>query len=79
MWLVIRRFCLSNDGECSVFDVLPGPTDLVDPDFSHGWLCFERGGERRRLAPIPADWERLSEQDLSQMWTSAKRVARIEL
>ena len=22
-----------------------------------GWLCFDAGGDRRRLTPIPADWE----------------------
>jgi len=23
-----------------------------------GWLCFERGPDRRRLSPIPGDWNR---------------------
>ena len=22
-----------------------------------GWLCFDGGGDRRRLTPIPRDWE----------------------
>jgi len=79
MWLVMRRFSLADDGECSVFNVVPRPSDWVDPEFSHGWLCFELGNERRRVAPIPADWERLSEQDLSEMWLTATRVPRIEL
>ena len=26
-----------------------------------GWLCFEGGGTRRRLAPIPADWEQCAD------------------
>jgi hypothetical protein len=25
---------------------------------SEGWLCFERGSDRRRLSPIPGDWNR---------------------
>ena len=76
---MVRRFCLNSGKDCSVFDVFPGPSDLVDPDFSRGWLCFEHGEERRRVAPIPEDWERLSEHDLSQMWQRAKRVERIEI
>jgi len=31
-----------------------------------GWLCFEREGERRRLAPIPADWTRCDEGRLER-------------
>ena len=30
------------------------------PGYELGWLCFEGGGQRRRLSPIPADWERCS-------------------
>ena len=26
-------------------------------DLSEGWLCFECGSEKRRLAPIPPEWE----------------------
>ena len=29
----------------------------IRPSMSQGWLAFEeRNGERRRLAPIPAEW-----------------------
>ena len=76
---MIRRFSLSNDGECSVFNVVPDPSTVLDPEFTQGWLCFERGDERRRFAPIPADWERLSEHDLSKLWTTATRVIRVVL
>jgi hypothetical protein len=24
---------------------------------SEGWLCFESAGEKRRLSPIPPEWE----------------------
>lgn len=38
-------------------------------DVAHGWLAFEpaRGGEKRRLSPIPANWEHASEDDLRAM------------
>ncbi len=29
-----------------------------------GWVCFARPGEKRRLAPTPADWEQASESEL---------------
>lgn len=30
---------------------------LVPPALLDGWLCFETGGERRRLAPVPSGWD----------------------
>jgi hypothetical protein len=76
---MVRHFCFDNGEECSVFNVPPGLSDLVDPDFADGWLCFDRGDERRRLAPIPVDWENLPDGELSQMWARAKRAPRIKL
>jgi hypothetical protein len=37
---------------------------VVQPGYENGWLCFAAGGQRRRLAPIPADWEDCSERAL---------------
>lgn len=28
----------------------------MDPILLNGWLCFESGGDRRRLSPVPPDW-----------------------
>ena len=28
----------------------------VQPGLENGWLCFQSADERRRFAPIPADW-----------------------
>lgn len=30
---------------------------FVGRDLSDGWLCFESSNEKRRLAPIPPEWE----------------------
>ena len=30
----------------------------------NGWLCFEAAGERRRLTPIPDDWDRADDPHL---------------
>ena len=34
-----------------------------------GWLCFEASGNRRRLTPIPSDWEVCP-------WTTLERYCR---
>ena len=41
------------------------------PGYELGWLCFEGGGQRRRLAPIPPDWERCSCEALDLYRTDA--------
>ena len=39
----------------------------VSPTFAGGWLTFESDHERRRLAPIPADWH-IASIDLLAHW-----------
>ena len=73
----MRRFCLDNGEDCVVFAMRPAPADLTDPDFMHGWLCFQREEERRRFAPIPHDWENFDDRDLSRMWIHARPVRSI--
>jgi hypothetical protein len=43
---------------------------------SDGWLCFERGTDRRRLAPIPNDWTRCDDAQLERYCQSARPVRR---
>lgn len=74
---MLRRFRLSNERECLVFDISPSPSDALDPEFCHGWLCFEQPNERRRLAPFPKDWLELSETDLARLWARAKPVVKM--
>ena len=52
-----------------------GRRELLPTSFRDGWLVFECAGERRRLAPVPADWARFSDLALRQMLASAERVA----
>lgn len=46
---------------------------LLNQDLRGGWLVFESPGERRRLAPIPPGWERLSEAALERLRDRATR------
>jgi hypothetical protein len=48
----------------------------VSSEFSHGWLCFESEGEKRRLAPVPAGWEEAGPDRMSSWLQAAKRVVK---
>src|SRR5688500_10153906 len=50
------------------------PYLLTDPEFARGWLLFESSGEKRRLAPYPDDWKRLSVRQLEESCLHARRV-----
>lgn len=41
---------------------------------SEGWLVFKSGEEKRRLSPIPANWEILRGQDLRTLWEKAEVI-----
>ena len=42
--------------------------------FQHGWLCFDSGPEKRRLSPIPENWQQLGTDKLNQLVDSAERA-----
>jgi hypothetical protein len=44
----------------------------LPPRLVKGWLAFESGEERRRLAPIPEHWEILSDDALRALWRDAE-------
>jgi hypothetical protein len=39
-----------------------------------GWLCFDGGGTRRRLIPIPENWESCEQGELEDYCRSARPV-----
>lgn len=39
---------------------------------AHGWLAFQAGTERRRLSPIPPDWERAADAELAALCRRAR-------
>ena len=48
---------------------------LARPEYEHGWLLFQaETGEKRRLAPHPADWAARPDEEL-QAWGAAARPA----
>lgn len=49
-------------------------TRVVVPDrLQKGWLAFQSGRERRRLAPIPADWQDMTATELLELLHQADR------
>jgi hypothetical protein len=43
---------------------------------TRGWLCFESSGERRRLQPIPDEWQHSSDADLATLLQRARVAPR---
>jgi len=47
---------------------------LVPSALQQGWLAFQCGAERRRLAPIPGNWISLREDQLLALLARADRL-----
>jgi hypothetical protein len=46
----------------------------VSEPWTGGWLAFETRGEKRRLAPFPADWEDKNDAELEALCANAISV-----
>jgi hypothetical protein len=84
---MLREFKDTNGVEWLVWDVYPsggtGEQRISDPgaafphrELADGWLCFESGAEKRRVAPIPNGWEQFSPTQLEQLCASAGYISR---
>jgi hypothetical protein len=51
------------------------PSSVLRGTFREGWLCLESPSQKRRLSPIPSEWESLSEQELGELCAKADVVA----
>ena len=49
---------------------------ILPEAFRTGWLVFDSGAERRRLAPVPGEWSDLPSGALQSLLDRAVRVAR---
>jgi hypothetical protein len=56
--------------------VLIGRRPVLSSGLDSGWLCFEAPVEKRRLTPIPADWERCATDRLEEYCREAKPALR---
>jgi hypothetical protein len=62
--MALREFADLNGGSWRVWDTTPARTEGLTSDFRSGWLVFDNGRERKRLAPIPEDWHLLTPERL---------------
>lgn len=80
--MAVRTFETPDGTRWNVWEVIPArvsdfrstqgshlPRDLAD-----GWLCFDCGTEKRRLAPLPANWHARSDDELRFWWRAAVPV-----
>lgn len=55
-----------------------GPRFALPRELREGWLAFQSSsGENRRLAPIPANWMAMSDDQLSSLVQSARTIERM--
>jgi len=47
---------------------------FIGERWANGWLAFHTMGERRRLAPFPADWAQRSDEELVALCDQAEQV-----
>ena len=45
----------------------PSQLSALPATFQSGWLVFESASEKRRLSPIPNDWQTIPEGELEQL------------
>jgi hypothetical protein len=46
----------------------------LPPRLASGWIAFECGELRRRVAPIPSGWHDLSDEALIDLWRHAEEL-----
>jgi len=89
---MLREFTDKKGTRWRAYDVYPaGPSAAVgsmDPrervnafpsrEHAQGWLCFESTSEKRRLTPIPTEWELCDPRRLEELCDAAGYVSRVK-
>jgi hypothetical protein len=75
----VRTFQDDSGGTWSVYEVSAdtlsfGRRNFLPSDFREGWLVFESGEVRRRLAPRPPEWQDFPVSALRQLLERAETV-----
>ena len=80
---LLREFTDKNGTRWRVWDINPvlhsrssNPGKQSSLRVPKGWLCFEGGSERRRLSPIPLEWQQCDDAALESLCASAEIVLR---
>lgn len=80
--MAVRTFASPDGSTWNVWEVIPD--NVTDARFGYGshlpaalaggWLCFDCGTEKRRLAPLPPNWDRRTEAELWFLCRAAEPV-----
>ena len=70
--MAIREFTDPSGLRCRVWSTIPLAPTVYDEELRSGWLTFESATARKRLAPIPPDWEDASAERLDEMCRQAE-------
>ena len=62
--VAIHEFVDSRGVRWRVWSIIPSNARAVNPELRDGWLAFDSGTERRRVGPIPKEWEQMSPERL---------------
>ena len=57
--------------------VVAGQRSVLTSDLGKGWLCFAADEEKRRLSPIPDDWQRCPSAQLEEYCAEATPARRV--
>jgi hypothetical protein len=63
--MAMREFEDQDGTRWTVWDTVPANTIGFTGDYRRGWLTFDNGTDRCRLAPIPLDWADLPPERLT--------------
>ncbi len=77
--MALRSFTTRDGVTWNVWNVVPTLAHntrklTLGTGMSDGWLCFEGGGIKRRIIPIPTDWESWSDDQLEDALDEALAV-----
>ena len=72
--MALREFEDGHGERWRVWDTVPARTEGLEDTFRAGWLTFDNGVERRRLAPVPQFWSQLPAERLALLLRIADRA-----
>ena len=76
--MATRKFRDRAGVEWHVWSTVPSRASVLGPDFGQGWLTFESVSSRRRLAPIPPNWEQVPDERMELLCRAASEVPRTD-
>lgn len=73
--MALREFVDAQGRQWRVWETVPRRAAGLG-EFRDGWLTFDDGAERRRLAPVPEDWPDFTDERLALLVRIAQPSAR---